>query len=339
MKKSSLRLLLLGCASFSMINPANAYFVEIEGSTGLSDTTYEHEETDYLMGVVIESEAEVKTTDYFLDLQVFFNNVTTTTGPLAEAAFLGKTGSAFIQYSAIDITHESDTSISFSPTFSNKTKYDSATIAAGARIIIGPVILEPGYMIENLDIKRLSGIFGDYETETFQLGVGGYITDSQELVFTYSQGETELKKTNSFSFRSDFVSEQETLRYKGVFNIARFYIVPHATLYHYHNDSGYQSQDIEAGVTFYPMKNLGIGPTFKISSDNDYNYDWTNNEITSSVNVSYFPIPALGLNASLGSSSILEKSDDSDSDSSFYESETSDESSGLFFEAGITGRF
>ena len=261
---------------------AHAYFVQ----TGLN-SSYSRSTTDsaiyYNYSIVKD---KVKLTDIFYqaDVQVFFKDVSIKSGPLQEAAFLDKAGSASFSYTYDKLNY--DTGITGDTT--------TDILDTAIRAVVGPVILEAS--LQNVDRKQLH-----YNYKTYETGIGGYLTNTQELVFSIGDIHDDHNDTVYGKFR-----------YKGIFTIGKLFLSPYTeTRYSRHKTDYNNVKDYRyshgIGILLYPLDNFGIGPEIQYIRTN---YGFYNEGHANAANIflhlSYMPTTFIVMDFNLQHSSSEE---------------------------------
>ncbi len=190
-------------------------------------------------------------------------------GPLAEAPFLNHS-------SFVGVSHTSST-IDFEPFGEQDFSFSSIL----TRITIeNNLIFELSYT----DIDAKTDTFGGsrrYNDRAISAGLGAYLSDSTELMFTI----VKFDDADSTSYSLDLHSVQEL---SGGSHLSYDLGTTFSDV------EGDNTRNVSGGVTYYPTDAFGIGASYEYSSSDGF--DWS----TISVSGEYFVTPkfAIGVNAS-----------------------------------------
>lgn len=166
---------------------------------------------------------------------LYFSDVDTGSGPLSEAAFLDKASSLGVQRVEVSVDGSSEDS--------------TDTLVDGRFVLSNDFIIEASF-------SRAEAAGFDDEDDTYSLGLGTYINDNSDIVATYTgSNDTEID-----TLAVDYHTLIENGGAAWGIDLGAGYIDGPV-------DSGHL---LNAGATYYPNANFGIGVNVTLTSVGDY---------------------------------------------------------------------
>ncbi len=210
-----------------------------------------------------------------------FNDVDTSTGPWAEAAFLNKSSSISVVSSDYS-NKRSD----------NDDKYSSDLKGLGVRGVFGSYFTLEAFITE---AKGKDNDNWKYDESVKSIGAGSYIGKRHQIMGRYTRTESTEKAVNSLGV--DEVETDVSVNYKSVLNLGsrqHLSVIGSVAIFSVDDDEDTVGSEVEFGVVYYPIKNLGIAVASgaRIADDDDIGEVTTS---TLTLGVSYFPIESIGL--------------------------------------------
>ena len=258
-----------------------------------------------------DTETDIDTTG--LALTFYFGNVPVDQVPWDQAAFLDKASGISIAFDSYEYDYKDDGG-------SFDQEYDAESVAV--RGVIGSFILEGALMALERDNS-------DYEESGISIGLGGYLDDHQEIVFTYEKNEVDTGVNTYDPATIDF-------RYKNVFAVgSQMHMAVGGSLELTDHDTPRDEKDtiLTFNAAFYPRDNLGVQASlstlFKDENDIDVYV-----ESIFQVGISYYPVEQVHLTAGLISVSGYSEYEEGNLDL-----EVEEEWSGLGLNLGFGVRF
>ena len=228
---------------------------------------------------------------------VYFKNVDNSKGPWAEAVFLNKASGISFVYQ--DFSNK-ESEIDF--------KYSSHTAGVAVLGVIGSYLTLKAVIIEekgkNSDSQKL-------DESTIKIAAGSYIGERHRIMASYTQTESTYKFVG-FPDR-DEIETEFSVKYKNVLqlgSVQHLSVIASVAISSVDDDENTIASDVEAGIIYYPIKNLGLKAISEFSVRDD---DSDNDATTSTLEfgVSYFPIESLSLDVTYTTAETkIDNSDD-----------------------------
>lgn len=226
-----------------------AYEFEVDVNLGFSETDF-------------DGGGDSDTTAYGIGGEYYFGGVDDSKGPLAEAVFIDRASSIYLNYS----NSEEDT---------DGSDLDTDSFAFGGRYVDKDSgwFFEAGYSLDDQD---------DSDTDTFSFRGGRYIADLTTLALTYDFVDADGFEADAFTIdvqHLEPLSGEQHLAFGIAFNL----IDP---------DGGDEVFTTAGELTYYVNNSLGFGGGISLSESDDVDLD------IYSLFVTYFPAQNIELTAS-----------------------------------------
>lgn len=196
-------------------------------------------EQDYDVELERDLEENITTEHVAVEATMFLSPVTTTGGPLAEAAFVGKASGISIGFVRDDIETENNL---------NDIEYDedSDLNALSGRFVV------PAGIDLIIDAGLGKGEDDDVDVDIRMLGLGAYLTASSTLVLGYRDYEFDF---DGFEATTEIwqLSYRQLITLDGGMALA---IEPHYAMYDFEDDT--DANELGLRATLYTSRQLGI---------------------------------------------------------------------------------